>query len=370
MAFDARASGRHWWIDVYQEPMPDVSSCIEHQRREIAHRERQAQDTAPRESDYAGPPIYLSGDDADRGEVIILNPPEWEEEAIIMASFKTNAGDKPAVKPCQAELSISATSNRKDKGDCSMYQAILDLDNEATTPRKSMGPKPESLTSSETLLTRDLPGSNIMVESLSENMKSLCITLDKDEPATPRFCYHVYSLDSSHHEPKTLGRALITSLAGCLSSDSEVFPMQLIMHPSRPTMEACGSDFRKCKSTQGDQWLPSGYSHAKWSKEASYLRPLSHSGWDASTSPPPSTGAGDADFFVLVDKEDFSNDAGICFVQAGRNKTIKEGKVWCAPDEELDSPWNVWNDEHALAVWRAYDVLHAGKIMAGSGWSE
>ena len=73
-----------------------------------------------------------------------------------------------------------------------------------------------------------------------------------------------------------------------------------------------------------------------------------------------------ARLFALIDKNDFVKESGILFVQAGPLKSAHSdvnseiGEMVTGPLPSCEE----WNNEHAMTVWRAYDVKRAALEFA------
>ncbi|KAI4845217.1 hypothetical protein E4T44_05735 [Aureobasidium sp. EXF-8845] len=228
-----------WRIDVYKRPLYDVYACIAHHKREIAHRNK----TTP--SGLGGGPIHLYGKCANRARIVVLNPPDWNRDPIILASFA--ARDRvPAQSPFELVLSICAVNNVD--GDNAMYQAIQEWVSDAqreawrleASEQHSNRKPPEEprITIIAKVDQEDFKGT---VER--QNNDIVCVKFRRDEaaPKETMSIYHVFHLESAELDSVQLGHSLLDSLTPFLPSGTT---FDLLIHPSEPRIDACLKAFQ------------------------------------------------------------------------------------------------------------------------------
>ncbi|KAH0361086.1 hypothetical protein KCU65_g8924, partial [Aureobasidium melanogenum] len=307
-----------WRIDVYKRPLHDVYACIAHHKREIAYRSN----TTP--SGLGGGPIHLYGKHANRARIIVIDPPGWNENPIILASFA--ARDRvPEQCPYELDLGICAVDN-VDR-DVAMYQAIqewifyaqreawkLEESEQHSNPDPPEGPR---ITTIPQVDQGDAKGT---VEKQDPDI--ICVKLRKDEaaPKEAKSVYHVFHLKSAELDSTQLGHSLLDSLTPFLPRGTA---FDLLIHPPEPCIDACLKAF--------------------------YALPIP----DARTSP--------TRLFALIDKHDFVKESGILFMQAeplrSAHRHVVSGTLPLCEK---------WNSEHAMVAWRAYDVKRAALEFANS----
>jgi hypothetical protein len=314
-----------WRIDVYKKPLHDVYACIAHHKRELAHRSNTTS------SDLGGGPIHLYGKRANRARIVVLDPPDWNEKSIILASFA--ARDRvPEQCPYELDLSVCAVDNVD--GDNAMYQAIqewiMDAQREAWTLEESeqhsnpKSPEEPRITTIPKVDRKDIKGT---VERQGNNI--VCVKLRKDEaaPKETKSAYHVFHLESAELDSAQLGPSLLDSLTSFLPPGTA---FNLLIHPSEPHLDACLKAFHALEIS------------------------------DAQTS--------HTRLFALIDKHDFVKESGILFVQA---EPLKSAHSYLNPEigetvTETLPLCERWNNEHAMTGWRAYDIKRAALEFADS----
>lgn len=300
-------------------------ACIAHHKREIVYRNN----TAP--SGLGGGPIHLYGKQANRARIVVLDPPDWNEKSIILASFA--ARDRvPEQCPYELDLSICAVDNVD--GDNAMCQAIqewiLDAQREAWTLEASeqhSNPKPPEeprITTIPKVNQEDIKGT---VERQDNDI--VCVKLRKDEAASEetKSVYHVFYLDSAELGSVQLGHSLLESLTPFLPPGTA---FDLLIYPSQPRVDACLKVFHALEIS------------------------------DAQTS--------HTRLFAFIDKHDFVKESGILFVQVEPLKSA-HSYVDSETGEMVTETLPLcekWNNEHAMTVWRAYDIKRAVLEFAGS----
>jgi hypothetical protein len=312
-----------WRIDVYKKPLDDVYACIAHHKREIAHRSN----TTP--SGLGGGSIHLYGKRANRARIIVLDPPDWNEKSIILASFA--ARDRVSEQcPYELDLNICAVDNVNC--DVAMYQAIqkwiFDAQREAWRLEESeqhsnaKPPEEPRITTIPVFDQEDIKGT---VERQSNG--TVCVKLRKDEaaPKETKSVYHVFYLESTELDSARLGHSLLDSLTPFLPSGTAV---DLLIHPSEPRIDACLKAFHALEISD---------------TRTTHTR-----------------------LFALVDKHDFVKESGILFVQAEPFKSA-HSYVNSETGEMVTETlplYEKWNNEHAMTVWRAYDIKRAALEFA------
>jgi hypothetical protein len=314
-----------WRIDVYKQPLHDVYACIAYHKREIAYRNN----TTP--SGLGGGPIHLYGETANRARIFVLDPPDWNEKPIILASF--SARDRvPEQCPYELDSSICAVDNVDGNND--MYQAIqewiLDAQREPwrlEASEQHSNPKPPEQPRITTIPKFDQEGSKSVVERQDNDI--VCVKLRKDDaaPKETRSVYHVFHLGSAELDSAQLGHSLLDSLTPFLPLGTA---FDLLIHPSEPHLDACLKAFHALESSDA---------------QASHIR-----------------------LFALIDRHDFVKESGILFVQAEARRSA-HSHVNSDTGEKVTAalPWcEKWNNEHAMTVWRAYDIKRAALEFAES----
>ncbi|KAH0392543.1 hypothetical protein KCU89_g13352, partial [Aureobasidium melanogenum] len=177
--WEPRDAETSWRIDVYKRPLHDVYACIAHHKREIAHRSN----TTP--SGLGGGPIHLYGKRANRARIVVLDPPDWNERPIILASF---AATDRVPEQCPYKLDLGTCAVDNVDGDNAMYQAIqewtLDAQREAwrlEASEQHSNPKPPEeprITTVPKVDQKDIKGT---VERQDNDI--VCVKLRKDEAA-------------------------------------------------------------------------------------------------------------------------------------------------------------------------------------------
>lgn len=323
--WEPRDADISWRIDVYKKPLHDVYACIAHHNREIAYRSN----TTP--SGLGVGPIHLYGKRANRARIVVLDPPDWNENPIILASFA--ARDRVLEQcPYEPELDVCAVDN-VDR-DIAMYQAIqewiMDAQRKAWRLVESeqhpntKPPEEQRITTIPKFDQEDIKGT---VERQSNGI--VCVKLRKDEaaPKETKSVYHIFHLESAELDSAELGHSLLDSLTPFLPPGTA---FNLLIHPSEPRVDACLKAFHALEIS------------------------------DAQTS--------HTRLFALIDKHDFVKESGILFVQAEQSK-YAHSNVKSETGEmvtETLHPCERWNNEHAMTVWRAYDVKRAALEFADS----
>ena len=146
-------------------------------------------------------------------------------------------------------------------------------------------------------------------------------------PREAKSVYHVFHLESAELNSVQLGHSLLASLTPFLPPSTA---FDLLIHPPQPRIDACLKAF--------------------------YALDVS----DAQTSRPR--------VFAVIDKHDFVKESGILFVRVEPLKSA-QSHVNSETGETVTEPLPVcekWNNEHAMTVWRAYDVKRAALEFADS----
>ncbi|KAH0380543.1 hypothetical protein KCU92_g7531, partial [Aureobasidium melanogenum] len=323
--WEPRDAETSWRIDVYKRPLHDVYACIAHHKREIAHRSN----TTP--SGLGGGPIHLYGKRANRARIVVLDPPDWNERPIILASF---AATDRVPEQCPYELDLGTCAVDNVDGDNAMYQAIqewtLDAQREAwrlEASEQHSNPKPPEeprITTVPKVDQKDIKGT---VERQDNDI--VCVKLRKDEaaPKETESVYHVFHLESAELDSAQLGHLLLDSLTPFLPPGTA---FDLLIHPSEPRIDAC---------------LKASHALGIFNAQTSHAR-----------------------FFALIDKHDFVKESGILFVQAEPLKSA-HNYVNSETGEMVTETLPLcekWNNEHGMTVWRAYDVKRAALEFADS----
>jgi hypothetical protein len=310
-----------WRIDVYKQPLHDVYACIAHHKREVTYRSN----TTP--SGLGGGPIHLYGKRANRARIVVLDPPDWNKKSIILASFA--ARDRvPEQCPYELDSSICAVDNVD--GDDAMYQAIqewiLDAQREAWRLEESeqhSNPKPPEeprITTIPNIDQEDIKGT---VERQNNDIIRVKLRRDAAALKETKSIYHLFHLESAELDSTQLGHSLLDSLTPFLPPDTA---FDLLVHPSEPRIDACLKAFHALEIS------------------------------DAQTSR--------TRLLALIDKHDFVKESGILFVQAEPFKSVNS-ETGEMVTETLPL-CEKWNNEHAMTVWRAYDVKRAALEFADS----
>jgi hypothetical protein len=313
--WEPRDAETSWRIDVYKQPLHDVYACIAHHKREIAHRSN----TTP--SGVGGGPIHLYGKRANRARIAVLDPPHWNTNSVILASF---AARDRAPEQCPYELDSDICAVDNVDGDNAMYQAIqewiFDAQREAWRLEESeqhSNPKPPEeprITTIPKVGREDIKGT---VERQDKDI--ICVKLRKDEaaPKETKSVYHIFHLESAELDSAQLGHSLLDSLTPFLPPGT-VF--DLLIHPSEPRIDACLKAFHTLEIS------------------------------DAQTS--------HTRLFAVIDKHAFVKESGILFVQVEPLKSA-HSYVNSETGESVTETlplYEKWNNEHATTAWRAYDI--------------
>jgi hypothetical protein len=312
-----------WRIDVYKRPLHDVYACIAHHKREIDYRNN----TTP--SGLGGGPIHLYGKRANRARIVVLDPPDWNGNPIILASFA--ARDRvPEQCPYELDSEIYAVDNVD--GDNAMYQAIQEWVSDAQreswrleASEQYSNPKPPEEPKITIIPKVDQECIKGTVKRQNNNIVCVKLRIDKPAPKEEKSVYHVFHLESAELDSIHLGHSLLDSLTGFLPSGT-VF--DLLIQPSEPGIDACLKTF-----------------HAL---ELSYAQ-ASHTG-----------------LFALIDKHDFVRESGVLFVQAEAPKSahsLTNSETSEMVTEALPL-CEIWNNKHAMTIWRAYDIKRAALEFA------
>jgi hypothetical protein len=317
-AWEPRDAEVSWRIDVYKKPLYDVYACIAHHKREIDHRNN----TTP--SGLGGGPIHLYGKRANRARVVVLDPPNWNENPIILASFA--AKDRvPAQSPFELALSICAVNNVD--GDNAMYQAIQEWFSDAQreawrleASEQHSDPKPLEEPRITIIPKIDQEDIKDTVERQSTDIVCVKLRTDEAAPKETMSVYHVFHLESAGLDSVQLGHSLLDSLTSFLPPGTA---FELLIHLSRPCIDACLKAFHALELSDA---------------QASRIR-----------------------LFAVIDKHDFVKESGIIFVQA---EPIKSARSYVNSETgemvtETLPLCKKWNNEHAMTVWRAYDIKRA-----------
>lgn len=314
-----------WRIDVYKKPLHDVYACVAHHKREISHRSN----AFP--SGLGGGPIHLYGEGANRARIIVLDPPDWNEKAIILANFA--AKDRvPEQCPYELELGICAVDNVDP--DIAMYQAIqewiIDAQREpwrleASERHSNLKPPEEPrITIIPNVDQRTITGT---VERQDNNIVCAKLRKDEAEPKNAKSVYHVFHLESAELDSAQLGHSLLDTLTPFLPPGTA---FDLLIHPSEPHIDTCLKAFRALEDS------------------------------DAQTSYP--------SIFAVIDIHDFVKESGILFVRV-EPLVSAQSHVDSETGEMVTGTLPLreeWNNEHAMTVWRAYDVKRAALEVANS----
>ncbi|KAG9659917.1 hypothetical protein KCU95_g12698, partial [Aureobasidium melanogenum] len=157
----------------------------------------------------------------------------------------------------------------------------------------------------------------------------VCVKLRKDEaaPKETKSVYHVFHLESAEFDTAQLGHSLLDSLTPFLPPGTA---FDLLIHPFEPRIDACLKAFHALEIS------------------------------DAQTS--------HTTLFALIDKYDFVKESGILFVQAEPLKSAHMYVNWKIGETVTETLplCEEWNNEHAMTVWRAYDVKRAALEFADS----
>jgi hypothetical protein len=314
-----------WRIDVYKQPLHDVYACIAHHKREIGYRNN----TTP--SGLGGGPIHLCGKSANRARIVVLDPPDWNGNPIILASFA--ARDRvPEQCPYELDSGICAVDNVD--GDNAMYQALQEWFSnaqreawrlEASEQHSNFKPPEEP----RITITPKVDQEDIKGTVKRQNNDIVCVELRKDEagPKETISLYHVFHLESTGLDGVRLGHSLLDSLTPFLPPDKA---FDLLIHPSEPRIDACLKAFHALELS------------------------------DAQTSR--------TRLFAVIDKHDFVEESGILFVQTEALKSAPS-HVHSETGEMMEENLPLceeWNNEHAMTVWRAYDIKRAALEFADS----
>jgi hypothetical protein len=313
--WEPRDADISWRIDVYKKPLEDVYACIAHHKREIAHRSN----TTP--SGLGGGPIHLYGKRANRARIIVLDPPHWNTNSVILASFA--ARDRvPEQCPYELDSAICAVDNVD--GDNAMYQAIqewiFDAQREAWKLEESEQhsnsnpPGEPRITTIPKVNQKDIKGT---VERQDNGIVFVKLRKDEAAPKETKSVYHVFHLESAELDSIQLGHTLLDSLTPFLPPGTA---FDLLIHPSEPRIDAC------LKALHALEISKAQTSHTR--------------------------------FFALVDKHDFVKESGISFVQVEPLKSA-HSHVNSETGEMVMKSLPLcekWNNEHAMTVWRAYDI--------------
>ncbi|KAI4733440.1 hypothetical protein E4T50_16004 [Aureobasidium sp. EXF-12298] len=231
----------------------------------------------------------------------------------------------PEQCPYELDLSICAVDN-VDR-DVAMYQAIqgwiMDAQREAWRLEASeqhsnpKAPEEPRITTIPKLDQEDTKGT---VGRQSNGI--VCVKLRKDEAASKetKSVYHVFYLESAELNSTQLGHSLLDSLTPFLPPGTAV---DLLIHPSEPRIDACLKAFHALEISD---------------TQTTHTR-----------------------LFALIDKHDFVKESGILFVQAEPFKsahTYLDSETGETVTETLPL-CERWNNEHAMTVWRAYDIKRA-----------
>jgi len=313
-----------WRIDVYKQPLHDVYACIAHHKREIAHRSN------ANSSGLGGGPIHLYGKQANRARIIVLDPPEWNE-SIILASFA--ARDRvPEQCPYELDLALCAVDNVD--GDSAMNQAIQEWVSDAQrepwrleASEQHSNPKPPEEPRITTISKLDQENVKGTVEKQENDIVCVKLRADEAAPEEAKFIYHVFHLESAELDSDELGNSLLNSLTPFLPPSTS---LDLLIHPSEPRIDTCLKAF-----------------HALEVSNAQASQPR---------------------VFAVIDKHDFVKESGILFVRveslrAAQSHANSEDGEMVAQSLPLSEKWNY---EHAMTVWRAYDVERAALEFADS----
>jgi hypothetical protein len=314
-----------WRIDVYKQPLHDVYACIAHHKREIAHRSN----TTP--SGLGGGPIHLYGERANRARIVVLDPPGWNENSIILASFA--ARDRVTEQcPYKLDLSICAVDNVD--GDNAMYQAIQEWIFDAQrepwrleVSEQHSNPNPPEEPRITTIPEADQEDTKGTVERQDNDI--VCVKLRKDEaaPKETNSVYHVFHLESAELDSARLGHILLDSLTPFLPPGTA---FDLLIHPPESHIDACLQAFHALETSEA---------------QTSHTR-----------------------LFAVIDKHAFVKESGILFVQVEPLKSAHSyvnSETGDMVTETLPS-CEKWNNEHAMTVWRAFDVKRAALEFADS----
>jgi hypothetical protein len=312
-----------WRIDVYKQTLHNVYACMAHHKREIAYRNN----TTP--SGLGGGPIHLYGETANRARIVVLDPPDWKENPIILASF--SARDRvPEQCPYELDSRICAVDNVDGNND--IYQAIqewvLDAQREPwrlEASEQHSNPKPPKQPRIMAIPKVDQEDSEGFVERQDNDI--VCVKLRKDEaaPKETRSVYHVFHLGSAELDSAQLAHSLLDSLTPFLPSGTT---FDLLIHPSEPRIDACLNAFHALELSDA---------------QTSHIR-----------------------LFAVVDKHDFVEESGILFVQIEPLKSA-HSHVNSETGEKVTEKLPLcekWNNEHAMTVWRAYDIKRAALEFA------
>lgn len=323
--WEPRDADISWRIDVYKKPLEDIYACIAHHKREIAHRSN----TTP--SGLGGGPIHVNGKQANRARIIVLDPPDWNEQAIVLASFA--ARDRvPEQCPYELDLSICAVDNVDP--DTAMHQVIQEWITdaqrepwrlEASEQHSNSKPPEESrITIIPEIEQEDIKGT---VEKQDNDIVRVKLRKDEAAPKEAKSVYHVFHLESAELDSAQLGYSLLDTLTPFLPPSTA---FDLLIHPPQPRIDACLKAF-----------------HALDVSDAQTSRPR---------------------VFAVIDKHDFGKESGILFVRVEPLKSA-QSHVNSETGETVTEPLPVcekWNNEHAMTVWRAYDVKRAALEFADS----
>ncbi|KAG9676308.1 hypothetical protein KCU95_g16592, partial [Aureobasidium melanogenum] len=323
--WEPRDADISWRIDVYKQPLHDVYACIAHHKREIAYRSNTTR------SGLGGGPIHLYGKQANRARIIVLDPPDWNEKPIILASFA--ARDKvPEQCPYELDLGISAVDNI-DR-DVAMYQAIQDwvFDAQREAWKLEVSEQHSNPNSPEEPRITTVPKvdhKDIKSTVGRQDNDIICLKLRKDEAALKetKSVYHVFHLESAELDSTQLGHSLLDSLAPFLPPGTA---FDLLIHRPELRIEACLKAFHALQISNA---------------QTSHIR-----------------------LFALIDKHDFVEESGILFVQAEPCKS-SHSQVNSKTGELVTKSLPLcekWNGEHAMVAWRAYDVKRAALEFADS----
>ncbi|CAD0100112.1 unnamed protein product [Aureobasidium mustum] len=310
-----------WRIDVYKQPLHDVYACIAHHKREIAHRSN----TTP--SGLGGGPIHLYGKQANRARIVVIDPPNWNEKSIILASFA--ARDRvPEQCPYELDLGICAVDNVD--GNCHMNQAIqewiFDAEREPwrlEASEQHSNPKPPEeprITTIPKVYQEDIKST---VERRDNDI--VCVKLRKDEIVRKETkSVYLFHLESAKLESSAqLGHLLLDYLTPFLPPGTA---FDILIQPSEPSIDACLKAFHALEIS------------------------------DAQTS--------HTRLFAIIDKHDFVKESGILFVQVNSVHSYFDWKI--GEMTETLPLCETWNNKHAMTVWRAYDVKRAAMEFANS----
>lgn len=323
--WEPRDTEQSWRIDIYQQPLEDVHACLMHHKREVAHRSTITQ------SGFGGGPIHLYGKQANRARIVVLDPPNWNQKAIVLADF--SARDKlPERCPFELDLAVCAVDNVGNTR--TMHQAIQEWRMDATrdpwgleASEQHSNAKPPNEPRITTVPVIDETSHKGTVESQDDGIVRVRLRKDEAAPAETKSRCHVFHLESAAFDSAQLGHSLLRSLAPFLPPGTSV---NLLIHPSEPRIEACLAAFDALE-------LP-----------------------DTETAHPL--------IFAVVDKHDFIEESGILFVRVGPVKKPDTNIDFDTGKSVADSlpGYQKWNNEHAMTVWRTYDIKRAALEFAES----